>query len=64
MKLLLKNGLNFRQKLLIVRRKEFAIISRFMTEIMKYLNVAEKNDAAKNIALHLSRGTSRKVRFV
>ncbi|CAK1596337.1 unnamed protein product [Parnassius mnemosyne] len=25
---------------------------------MKYLNVAEKNDAAKNIALHLSRGTS------
>ncbi|XP_045448692.1 DNA topoisomerase 3-alpha [Melitaea cinxia] len=27
---------------------------------MKYLNVAEKNDAAKNIALHLSRGTSRK----
>ncbi|KAJ2945974.1 hypothetical protein O0L34_g4893 [Tuta absoluta] len=25
---------------------------------MKYLNVAEKNDAAKNIAAHLSRGTS------
>lgn len=61
MKLLLNNGLNFRQKLLIVRRKEFALISRFKTEIMKYLNVAEKNDAAKNIALHLSRGTSRKV---
>ncbi|XP_047505100.1 DNA topoisomerase 3-alpha isoform X6 [Pieris napi] len=30
------------------------------TETMKYLNVAEKNDAAKNIALHLSRGTSRR----
>ncbi|CAK1547296.1 unnamed protein product [Leptosia nina] len=27
---------------------------------MKFLNVAEKNDAAKNIALHLSRGTSRR----
>lgn len=29
--------------------------------IMKVLNVAEKPDAAKNIAAHLSRGTSRKV---
>lgn len=28
---------------------------------MKILNVAEKNDAAKNIAFHLSRGNSRKV---
>ncbi|GBP35686.1 DNA topoisomerase 3-alpha [Eumeta japonica] len=27
---------------------------------MKYLNVAEKNDAAKNIAFHLSRGSSRR----
>lgn len=27
---------------------------------MKYLNVAEKNDAAKNIAQYLSRGTSRR----
>ncbi|KAM3961071.1 LOW QUALITY PROTEIN: topoisomerase 3-alpha [Aphomia sociella] len=27
---------------------------------MKILNVAEKNDAAKNIAFHLSRGTSRR----
>ncbi|XP_068631634.1 DNA topoisomerase 3-alpha [Battus philenor] len=27
---------------------------------MKYLNVAEKNDAAKNIALHLSRGSSQR----
>lgn len=29
---------------------------------MKVLNVAEKNDAAKNIAGYLSRGTSRRVR--
>lgn len=29
--------------------------------IMKYLNVAEKNDAAKNIAGMLSRGTSTRV---
>ncbi|XP_045772031.1 DNA topoisomerase 3-alpha isoform X1 [Maniola jurtina] len=36
----------------------FPVLSRFRSEIMKYLNVAEKNDAAKNIALHLSRGTS------
>ena len=28
---------------------------------MKVLNVAEKNDAAKNIAGHLSRGTSNRV---
>lgn len=31
---------------------------------MKVLNVAEKNDAAKNIAGYLSRGTSRRVRFM
>ncbi|XP_072931874.1 DNA topoisomerase 3-alpha [Epargyreus clarus] len=36
------------------------INTRFKTVTMKYLNVAEKNDAAKNIALHLSRGTSRR----
>jgi hypothetical protein len=29
--------------------------------VMKVLNVAEKHDAAKNIAGHLSRGASRKV---
>lgn len=29
--------------------------------IMKYLNVAEKNDAAKNIAAILSRGASTRV---
>lgn len=36
---------------------------RYCSEsIMKVLNVAEKHDAAKNIAGYLSRGTSRKVR--
>lgn len=37
------------------------VIQRFKSERMKFLNVAEKNDAAKNIALHLSRGTSQRV---
>ncbi|XP_059047118.1 DNA topoisomerase 3-alpha isoform X1 [Achroia grisella] len=36
------------------------VFKRSKTVMMKYLNVAEKNDAAKNIALHLSRGTSRR----
>lgn len=36
-------------------------LSQCTTETMKFLNVAEKNDAAKNIAQHLSRGTSRRV---
>lgn len=31
------------------------------TKVMKYLNVAEKNDAAKNIAAILSNGNSRRV---
>lgn len=42
----------------------FSYVFRFkseMTRPCKYLNVAEKNDAAKNIALHLSRGTSQRV---
>lgn len=30
---------------------------------MKYLNVAEKNDAAKNIAAQLSNGNSHRVRI-
>lgn len=33
-------------------------------EEMKYLNVAEKNDAAKTIAGQLSNGTSRRVSVV
>lgn len=31
--------------------------------VMKYLNVAEKNDAAKNIAAILSRGASNRVKI-
>ena len=31
---------------------------------MKILNVAEKNDAAKNLAFHLSRGNLKKVRIL
>ena len=31
------------------------------TKVMKVLNVAEKNDAAKNIAGYLSRGSSQRV---
>lgn len=30
---------------------------------MKYLNVAEKNDAAKNIASQLSNGNSHRVKY-
>lgn len=33
-------------------------------KIMKYLNVAEKNDAAKNIATILSNGNSRRVTYI
>lgn len=49
------------RKWTVINSTKFYIISRYKSEIMKYLNVAEKNDAAKNIALHLSRGTSRRV---
>lgn len=35
--------------------------NNFKPDIMKYLNVAEKNDAAKNIAAILSRGASTRV---
>lgn len=49
------------QKWTVINSTKFYLISRKKSEIMKYLNVAEKNDAAKNIALHLSRGTSRRV---
>lgn len=37
-------------------------VKRFSSKrVMKVLNVAEKHDAAKNIAAHLSRGNNRKV---
>lgn len=35
--------------------------SNILPPIMKYLSVAEKNDAAKTIAGHLSRGTANRV---
>ncbi|KAL4716258.1 hypothetical protein ACJJTC_004752 [Scirpophaga incertulas] len=41
----------------LIKVSLFLILRRKST-IMKFLNVAEKNDAAKNIAIHLSRGTS------
>lgn len=34
---------------------------KVQAKVMKYLNVAEKNDAAKNIAAILSRGNSNRV---
>ncbi|KAJ8679286.1 hypothetical protein QAD02_015073 [Eretmocerus hayati] len=55
--------LNKKKSLVSVNRQH---LNTFVTlclqdkEIMKVLNVAEKNDAAKNIAGHLSRGTSRR----
>lgn len=49
----------------IIKRFPFLIIIRSYCKntggIMKFLNVAEKNDAAKNIAGFLSRGTARRV---
>ncbi|XP_045535738.1 DNA topoisomerase 3-alpha [Papilio machaon] len=52
----------------LIRKNNFVVTSsygsilvqRSKSHTMKYLNVAEKNDAAKNIALHLSRGTSKR----
>lgn len=35
--------------------------SKKIANVMKYLNVAEKNDAAKTISGFLSNGTSRRV---
>ncbi|XP_014209436.1 DNA topoisomerase 3-alpha [Copidosoma floridanum] len=46
-----------------VIRQYLNVVINFSTkpsDTMKVLNVAEKNDAAKNIAAHLSRGTSRR----
>lgn len=45
---------------------KYALPLRFVSKstpsvVMKYLNVAEKNDAAKNIAAILSRGASTRV---
>lgn len=59
MRVLVRNGLSLRK----VCSCSYPVLTliRSRTETMKYLNVAEKNDAAKNISLHLSRGTSRRV---
>ncbi|VVC89065.1 unnamed protein product [Leptidea sinapis] len=51
---------NLRLYCLLSQEIRFSFIRNKCTETMKYLNVAEKNDAAKNIALHLSRGTSKR----
>lgn len=46
------------------KKPVFYSLRRYCSKrIMKVLNVAEKPDAAKNIAGYLSRGTSRKVTF-
>lgn len=37
-------------------------ISKILQEMIKVLNVAEKNDAAKSIAALLSKGSSRMVK--
>lgn len=43
------------------RRKSYTTVAA-QVPAMKILNVAEKNDAAKNIASHLSGGNSQRVR--
>ncbi|XP_030024894.2 DNA topoisomerase 3-alpha [Manduca sexta] len=64
MRLILRDAFNLKHKNIYHSsvRNNFKYLSliRYKSETMKYLNVAEKNDAAKNIALHLSRGTSRR----
>lgn len=63
MKIFVRNGYNLRRKVSGIHLINLPAISliRFKSEVMKFLNVAEKNDAAKNIAAQLSRGTSRRV---
>ncbi|XP_073945480.1 DNA topoisomerase 3-alpha-like isoform X2 [Choristoneura fumiferana] len=64
MKLVFRTGYNLNRRLGILLCTNKSIqrpfLSTVVTEKMKFLNVAEKNDAAKNIAMHLSRGTSRR----
>lgn len=50
---------SFKQKTLIYMKKTF-----ILQTMLKILNVAEKNDAAKSIAAHLSKGTSRMVNLI
>lgn len=65
MKLVFRTGYNLNRRLGLFlcanKNIQCSYFSSAVTEKMKFLNVAEKNDAAKNIAMHLSRGTSRRV---
>lgn len=48
----------------LCKSKQYQLfLARFKSsvKVMKVLNVAEKNDAAKNIAGYLSKGTSKRV---
>lgn len=45
----------------LLNGRKFCNQSNKVTSKMKYLNVAEKNDAAKNIASQLSNGSSQRV---
>ncbi len=53
--------LQFFQRFATYTRKFSVISTRY--EKMKYLGVAEKNDAAKTIAQYLSNGSSNRVSF-
>lgn len=62
---LLRNVYNLRSRIFRVYpiNNNYTVVSviRYKCEVMKFLNVAEKNDAAKNIAAQLSRGHSNRV---
>ena len=50
---------------MLIEKRIYQCIRRFYCQDMsriKVLSVAEKNDAAKNIAAHLSRGNAARVR--
>lgn len=46
---------------ILINGRQFCNQSNKVITKMKYLNVAEKNDAAKNIASQLSNGSSQRV---
>lgn len=48
----------------LIANRNFCQTGTNVKTIMKYLNVAEKNDAAKTIAGHLSNGTASRVLFL
>ena len=59
--------LNFQRKKRAMIRNSFGIFRKYCSDasvdMIKVLNVAEKNDAAKTIANVMSRGSARKVLF-